>query len=262
MRRWVFLVVLLSGTSQAQDFDHSHGAWDALLKRDVVVAADGKSSRVRYESVARDREGLHRYLQTLSAVEERQFQGWNKEQRMAFLINAYNAFMVEKILARYPDIRSVWDFGKLFGNPFKDEFFSLLGKKSSLDGIEHGILRAPGAYDEPRVHFALNCASVGCPMLRAEAYVPDRLETQLEDQAVRFLSDRERNRMRDGRLEVSKIFDWYARDFSSPEKFFSRYAALLADGADQQDLVRNGKAPLSFLDYDWSLNAFPSSSPR
>ena len=151
------------------------------------------------------------YLASLSKVDEKEFRSWPREEQMAFLINAYNAFTVEKILTRYPDIGSIWDFGKVFGNPFKDEFFTLLGRKMSLDAIEHGTLRK--SYREPRVHYALNCASVGCPMLREEAYVAARLERQLEEQAVRFLSDRSRNRFRDGRLEVSKIFDWFKEDF-------------------------------------------------
>jgi hypothetical protein len=171
---------------------------------------------------------------------------------MAFLINAYNAFTVEKILTRYPDIRSIWDFGKIFGNPFKDEFFMLLGRKMSLDGIEHGLLRKN--YREPRVHFAVNCASVGCPMLREEAYAAARLERQLEEQAVRFLSDRSRNRYRDGRLEVSKIFDWFKDDFEPRQAYFVRYAKALG--------YPGGEVPLTFLDYDWSLNDSRSSSRR
>jgi len=171
---------------------------------------------------------------------------------MAFLINAYNAFTVEKILSRYPDLRSIWDFGRIFGNPFKDEFFTLLGRPMSLDGIEHGLLRKD--YRDPRVHYAVNCASVGCPMLREEAYVAARLERQLEEQAARFLSDRSRNRWHDGRLEVSKIFDWFREDFEPRQAYFARYASLLG--------YPGGEAPLSFLDYDWSLNDFRSSSPR
>ena len=171
---------------------------------------------------------------------------------MAFLINAYNAFTVEKILTRYPDIRSIWDFGKLFGNPFKDEFFSLFGRKFSLDRIEHDTLRKD--YRDPRIHYAVNCASVGCPMLREEAYVAARLEQQLEEQARRFLSDRSRNRVRAGRLEVSKIFDWFKEDFEPREQYFARYARELGTG---------GRAlPLAFLDYDWALNDSRSSSPR
>jgi len=185
-------------------------------------------------------------------VEEKEFKGWPREEQMAFLINAYNAFTVEKILTRYPDLRSIWDFGKVFGNPFKDEFFSLLGRKMSLDGIEHGLLRKN--YREPRVHYAVNCASVGCPMLREEAYVAARLERQLEEQATRFLSDRSRNRYRDGRLEVSKIFDWFKEDFEPRQAYFARHARLLG--------YPGGEAPLFFLDYDWSLNDSRSSSRR
>jgi hypothetical protein len=215
-----------------------------------VVLEGGKASQFRYADV--DRNALKAYLASLSKVEEKEFKGWSREEQMAFLINAYNAFTVEKILTRYPDIRSIWDFGKIFGNPFKDEFFMLLGRKMSLDGIEHGVLRKN--YREPRVHFAVNCASVGCPMLREEAYVAARLERQLEEQAVRFLSDRSRNRYRDGRLEVSKIFDWFKEDFEPRQAYFKRYAKALG--------YPGGDVPLTFLDYDWSLNDSPSLSRR
>jgi hypothetical protein len=173
---------------------------------------------------------------------------------MAFLINAYNAYTVEKILTRYPDLKSIRDFGTVFGNPWKDRFFRLLGREASLDGIEHEMLRKPGAYDDPRVHFAVNCASIGCPMLREEAYVAARLDRQLEEQAARFLSDHSRNRFSNGRLEVSKIFDWFKEDFGVREKFLARFAQALADSPEAQRAVAEGRAPLSFLDYDWTLN--------
>ena len=240
--------LLLFVTHSAFGFDH--GQWDALLKKNVVVLEGGKASQFRYGGV--DRKALQAYLATLSKVDEKEFKSWSREEQMAFLINAYNAHTVEKILTRYPDIRSIWDFGKIFGNPFKDEFFTLLGRKMSLDGIEHGMLRKN--YREPRVHYAVNCASVGCPMLREEAYVAARLDRQLEEQAVRFLSDRSRNRYRDGRLEVSKIFDWFKEDFEPREKYFARYAKVLG--------YPGGEVPISFLDYDWSLNDSRSSSRR
>jgi hypothetical protein len=254
-------------------FDHSHAAWNALLQKHVVVTDGGKASRVRYAAFAQDRAQLKAYLDSLARVGEAEFDGWSRAQRMSFLINAYNAFTAEKILVRHPDIKSIWDFGKVFGNPFKDEFFTLLGRKTSLDGIEHGMLRKKGAYDEPRVHFAVNCASIGCPMLREEAYVAARLDAQLEEQAVRFLSDRSRNRFNasTGALEVSRIFDWFKEDWTSGyrgldgrqapitsrEQYFARYANLLADSAAQRALVETGKAPLAFLDYDWALNDAP-----
>lgn len=246
--------MLAAPFANAQAFDHAHKAWDALVKRHVVVLQGGKVSQVRYSEFAKDRPALKAYLDSLSKVGETQFNGWSKPERMAFLVNAYNAFTVEKVLTRYPNLKSIRDFGTVFGNPWKDRFFRLFGRETTLDGIEHGMLRKPGAYNEPRVHFAVNCASVGCPMLREEAYVPARLERQLEEQAVRFLSDRTRNRFAEGRLEVSKIFDWYKEDFGVREQYFARYANVLADAADGRRLVAAGKAQLAFLEYDWSLN--------
>ena len=251
-------LALVSGQALAQAFDHSHRAWDALLKKHVVVQKGAHASQLRYAAMAQDRAALKRYLDSLSGVSEGEFNAWSRPQQMAFLINAYNAFTVEKILTRYPDIGSIWDFGKLFGNLFKDEFFSLFGHRASLDWIEHGMLRK--RYAEPRVHYAVNCASIGCPMLREEAYVAERLERQLEEQTMRFLSDRSRNRFAEGRLQVSKIFDWFKEDFEPRGRYFARYAALLADGPEERTLIAEARVPLSFLDYDWSLNDFRSSS--
>jgi hypothetical protein len=249
----LILALLLWASSAAAAFDHSHAAWDALLKKHVVVLEGGHTSQLRYAGMARERPALKVYLENLSRVNEAEFKAWSRNEQMAFLINAYNAFTVEKVLVRYPDIGSIWDFGKVFGNPFRDRFFILLGGPKSLDDLEHGILRK--AYREPRIHFAVNCASVGCPMLREEAYVAARLVRQLEQQAERFLSDRSRNRFRDGQLEVSKIFDWFREDFEPREQYFRRYARSLG-------LPPDASPPLVFLDYDWSLNDSRSSSPR
>lgn len=247
--------------SAAHAFDHSHAAWTALLKKHVVVIDGGKASKANYTGFAQDRAALKSYLDSLSGVPATEYAGWKKTEQLAFLINAYNAFTVEKILTRYPDLKSIRDFGSVFGNPWKDKFFSLFGKPMTLDGIEQDTIRAPGAFDDPRIHFAVNCASIGCPMLREEAYVPDRLDRQLEEQAERFLSDRTRNRYAGGVLEVSKIFDWYKKDFSSGyrgiasvEQFLGKYATLLADKPEDQKAVREGKVKVKHLDYDWSLN--------
>ncbi|MDH3287170.1 MAG: DUF547 domain-containing protein [Betaproteobacteria bacterium] len=264
------LAQLAAGSAIAQGFDHEYKAWDALVKKHVVLIDGGKASRVRYDGFAEDRAALTSYLDSLSRVTKQQFTGWSKAQRMAFLINAYNAFTIEKILMRYPDIDSIWDFGKLFSNPFKDRFFRLLGTELSLDDIEHGMLRRPGAYDEPRVHFAANCASIGCPMLREEPYVAASLEAQLEEQTRRFLSDRTRNRFdpRGGRLEVSRIFDWFEADWTSGyrgfegkspplhsrRQFLATYADLLADNPGHRRVIRAQKVEIAFLDYDWGLN--------
>ncbi len=269
----LFLTLLLSAlslTSAAQSFDHAHQSWDALLKKHVVLIDGGKASQVRYAGFAQDRAALKAYLGTLSKVTQAEFNGWTKPQQMAFLTNAYNAYTVEKILTRYPNIKSIWDFGKIFGNPFKDRFFTLLGREFSLDMIEHETLRKPGSYNEPRVHFAVNCASVGCPMLREEPYVAERLDAQLEEQTRRFLADRSRNRYnpQGNALEVSEIFKWFSEDWTSGyrgfdgkgvamqsrEQFFAKYANLLADPPAQQNTIAERKAGLRYLDYDWVLN--------
>ena len=246
------LALLLFLPMAAQALDHSYAQWDALLKKHVVVLDGGKASRLRYAAMAQDRAALKRVLEALSGATQAEFSAWSEAQQVAFLVNAYNAFMVEKVLTRYPGLASVWDFGKLFGNPFKDEFFMLLGRKASLDWIEHEALRK--RYREPRIHYAVNCASVGCPMLREEAYVAARLDAQLEEQAARFLSDRTRNRLSGGSLEVSRIFDWYGEDFEPRRTYFARHAARLADDEPGRALIMAGKAPLRFLEYDWALN--------
>ncbi len=266
----LLLLSLTIGSAAAQGFDHEHKAWTALLKKHVVLLDGAKASQVRYAGLQQDRAALKDYLGTLSKVTRQEFDAWSKPQQMAFLINAYNAFTVEKILARHPDLKSIWDFGKVFGNPFRDRFFKLLGREFTLDGIEHETLRKPGAYDEPRVHFAVNCAALGCPMLREEAYVAVRLDAQLEEQARRFLADRSRNRYNaeSGRLEVSRIFDWFKEDWNSGyrgfegnaapvrsrEQYFAGYALLLADAPEHRKRVQDQKAEIRFLDYDWGLN--------
>lgn len=242
-------------------FDHTHSQWDALTKRHVAWLPGGHASQVDYAGFKADRPALKRYLDGLSAVTQSEYDGWSKSQKLAFLLNAYNAFTVELVLSEYPKLKSIKDLGSLITSPWKKRFFSLLGKPRHLDDIEHGMIRAPGVFDEPRVHMAANCASIGCPALRNEAYVADRLEAQLEDSVLRFLSDRSRNRFnaQTGKLEVSRIFDWYGKDFAaragSVEAWLAKYADQLADDPAHRQLIREGKAKLAFLEYDWALNS-------
>jgi hypothetical protein len=253
-------------SAQAQTgFDHNHAAWTALLKRHVVLLDGGKASQVRYAGMAQDRMALKAYTDSLSAVPATgsgvAFATFSPAQQMAFLINAYNAFTVELILTRYPKLNSIKDLGTLLSNPWKPKFIRLLGAEMSLDNIEHDTLRAKGRYDDPRIHFAVNCASVGCPMLREEAFVADRLEAQLDEQALRFMSDRSRNRLQGDKLLLSKIFDWYGADFKSGHKgitslgaFAARYANQLADATADRERIRAAGVQIGFLDYDWKLN--------
>lgn len=261
--RWIGALAAALACTGAGAFDHGYAAWDALLKKHVRYVENGNASRADYAGLKRDGAALQAVTDDFSKVPRAEFDGWTKPQQQAFLINAYNAFTIRKILTRYPDIRSIRDFGTVFGNPWKDSFFTLFGESSTLDAIEHGMLRKEGVYDEPRVHVAVVCGSIGCPMLRNEAFVAPRLEAQLEDAMRRFMSDRTRNRYNreSGRLEVSRIFDWYGKDFekghhgfASLKATFARYADLLADRPEDRARVRAGEAPIGFLEYDWSLN--------
>lgn len=267
MRRRIVLglpMLVPVGRSYAQPtFDHTHAPWTALLKKHVVVLRGGQATQVRYAGFIGDRKLLQAYLGTLSAVSESAFKSFSPVQQQAFLINAYNAYTVELILTKYPDLASIRDLGSLLTTPWKRKWVHLLGATVSLDDIEHEMLRKRGRYDEPRVHFAVNCASIGCPALREEAFVGERLEAQIEEQTVRFLSDRSRNRYNAerARIEVSRIFDWYGEDFrlghrgiASLPAFFARHADRLADAASDRDRIRTQKVEITFLDYDWKLN--------
>jgi Protein of unknown function, DUF547 len=252
------LLLLLSGLAQAE-FDPSYAAWNRLVGKHVKWLPDNQQSRVDYAAFKVDRAALKTVLDELSAVPRSEFDAWPREQRMAFLINAYNAFTVELILSRFPDLKSIKDLGSLFKSPWKIEFFTLLGERHHLDWIEHEQLRP--LYKDPRVHGAVNCASIGCPALRNEAFTAARLEAQLEDGMRRFMADRTRNRVRDGRLEVSEIFKWFRQDFEQGhqgldklEDVFARYAAQLSDQPDEQARLRERVLPIGYLDYDWSLN--------
>lgn len=254
---------LLAALPVRAAFDHSHAQWNALLVKHVRLIAGGNASQLDYAGIKAERATLDAYLAHLSAVPAAEYGRWSREQKLAFLINAYNAFTVALILGAYPGLKSIKDLGGFLRSPWKKKFFRLLGAERSLDDIEHEVIRAPGMFDEPRIHAAVVCASIGCPMLRNEAFLAERLENQLEDGMRRFMSDRSRNRFAParGRLEVSKIFDWYGEDFGKSHRgfdsltgTFARYAAQLADTADDQARIRHGDYELVFLDYDWRLN--------
>ncbi|MGE5616766.1 MAG: DUF547 domain-containing protein, partial [Bacillota bacterium] len=234
LRIFVFSMLALFA-SPSFAYDHAYKAWDDLLKAHVTYIQNGTASRVNYTALARDHDKLKAVLDDFSKVERKEFNAWTKPQQEAFLINAYNAYTIEKILTRYPNIKSIRDFGTVFGNPWKDKFFTLFGESFYLDRIEHETLRAPGVYDEPRVHVAVVCASIGCPMLRNEAFVADKLDAQLDDAMRRFMSDRSRNRYNPATrsLEVSKIFDWYGKDFEKGNKGFTSVKQTLSRYADQ-----------------------------
>lgn len=264
----VALLLLITGPTWAQSFDH--GIWNTLLQQHVVVIQNGTATQVDYDGFLSDRDHLTRYLDTLAAVSQQRFDRWSESERLAFLINAYNAWTVELILTEYPGLESIKDLGSLFRSPWKKSFIPLLGQTRSLDDIEHGLIRgAEGdnrGYNEPRIHFAVNCASIGCPALRPEAYTGAQLEMQLQQAATNFLSDRSRNRVdfnreKGGAALVSSIFKWYREDFEtgwrgahSLGEFLALYADALGLDDKKTEALRNGQIKIKFLDYDWSLN--------
>lgn len=245
--------------AQAMPLDHGYAAWDALLHKHVKWLPDQKQSRVDYKGLLAERAALQKVLAEWSGVTVAQFTAFNREQQMAFLINAYNGFTLELVLTRYPRLQSIKDLGSLLQSPWKNKFFTLLGERQHLDWIEHEMLRP--RYADPRIHAAIVCASIGCPALRPEAFTAPKLDAQLEDGLRRFLADRTRNRMEGGRLQVSSLFKWFKDDFekghqgfSRIEDVFARYADLLTDLPAEREKLRAKTVAISHLDYDWSLN--------
>jgi len=257
------LLLLVPVPGQAEPFDHEHATWNLLVKNNVHWNLNRTASQVNYAGFQKTHDFLKRYLFSLSAVTRTEFDTFRREQQLAFLINAYNAFTVELILTEYPEVTSIKELGSLFSSPWKRKFFLLLGESQNLDGIEHELIRGSGRYDEPLIHFAVNCASIGCPALLDEAFVAEKLDQQLLESTERFLSDRSRNRFdaRTGTLEISSIFDWYAEDFSkgwrgydSLNDFFRTHADWITDDAESVEKLREAALRIEFLDYDWSLN--------
>lgn len=253
------LVALLATPAPAAEFDHR--PWDALLRSHVTVLRSGQASVVNYAGFAAARARLQRYLESLAEITPAEFDRWSSGEQLSCLINAYNAWTVWLVLEGYPRIESIKELGSVFSSPWKKKFVSLLGATRSLDDIEHGLIRGSGRFADPRIHFALNCASVGCPALRAEAYVATRLDTQLEEQTRQFLADRTRNRLEGGALRVSAIFNWYRQDFEKGWRgarnlisFLALYGDALGLTDDQHGQLVRGKLAVEFLDYDWRLN--------
>jgi hypothetical protein len=179
----------------------------------------------------------------LAAVTQAQFDALAKSDQIAFLLNAYNYHTVALIVGHYPLKTGIRDIEK----PWDKKFVTLFGARVSLNHIEHELLRK--RYDEPRIHFALNCASKGCPPLAREPYRGAELDRQLDRAANEFLSDTTRNRVQDGKLWLSQILDWYGADFEKKYGNFDTYVTTT--------LKLDGKYKVKFLEYDWSLNEAP-----
>lgn len=239
-----------------------HASWTELLEQNISPINKGHSTAVDYAAFKSQESELQVYLDKLSEVSRADFDAWSKEKQLAFLINAYNAWTVEFILTEYPDLESIKDLGSLFSSPWDKEFIPLLGKKISLNNIEHDLIRGSDRYNDPRIHFAVNCASIGCPALREEAYTADNLEQQLTQQTERFLTDTSRNYIKGDSFYLSSIFKWYGDDFEvgfrgtkSIQSFIGLYAEALTLNTQQALTLKNQDFNVKFLDYNWKLNA-------
>lgn len=258
LRIFACMILLLPAYASA-DFDH--GEWDGLLREHVRVQDGGIATQLDYSGMATDRPVLKTYLAGAAMVPRSTFDSWSTAAQLAFLINVYNASTVDVILEEYPNIDSIKDIGFLFSSAWNQKFASLFGEPVTLDEIEHGMIRGWERYHEPRIHFAVNCAAIGCPALRGEAFVSDKLELQLEDSTKKFLADRSRNYFDNGRMNISSIFDWYEEDFEkgwrgidSVAEFLAGYATELEVDAATENRLRANDIRIRYLRYDWGLN--------
>lgn len=229
-----------SGIQDGQgSFDH--GVFDALLRSHVR-----ESGRVDYAGLVRDREKLRSVLEGMAAAE---VETLSRDELLAFFINAYNAYTLDLIAEHYP-VASIKDIG----SPWTTSRCEVGGYTVSLNDIEHRILRPIELFDDPRMHFAINCASVGCPLLRPEAYVGSRIDDQLESSVKSCLRDSRYVALGSGEVEVSRILSWFKEDFVEKHGSLSRFLIPYVTDEVAAVLQESGDDAIGFLGYDWSLN--------
>lgn len=259
------LLVLATTVASAREAAFDDTEWKGLLAAHVQEIRDGHASDVDYAGMRADRALLTRYLARVALVPRAHFDSWSTEDQLAFLVNVYNAATIELVLTGSPGLHSIKELGTLWRSPWKIAFVHVFGQTYTLDEIEHSLILESGRYHDPRVHFAINCASKGCPALRPEAYRGADLDRQLEDQAVRFLGDRARNGRNGSTLTLSPIFRWYRSDFeggwrdaTSLYAFLARYREALSLSRQELANLVAGRISVAWSDYDWSLNSAPS----
>ncbi len=244
--RIILFFCLSCGTAALAAPDWVNATVDNTLYAELL-AKYVKNGVVNYHGFKENENKLNQYLRIL---EETDTETLSRNEQFAFYINAYNAWTIKLILSAYPGIQSIKDLGGLFESPWKKKIARIDGKILTLDNIENDILRP--RFKDPRVHFAINCASKSCPPLQSEPYRGDILDQQLTEVTEAFINDPDRNRLEGNTLYVSKIFKWYSEDFGDDiVGFFIKYAK----GAMRQKLKKDRKQiEIEYLDYDWSLN--------
>ena len=237
----------------AQDVDHS--LFTALLQAHVT-----DEGMVDYDAFAAS-GAFDEYLELLNRTDPASL---SRNSQLALWLNAYNAWTID-LINLHDERESIRNINKTLGlaikGPWTQPLATVGGVTYTLDDIEHGIIRKE--FDDPRIHFALVCAAVSCPPLRREAYIGTRLNDQLNDQSKRFLLEfPEKNRVNldEGTVYLTKVFDWYARDFGKNDREIVKYLARFFPPGPERTLLASGKARIRFTDYDWALNIYYSSS--
>ncbi len=248
------ILVSLLLISKAIAFDHS--LWDVELKKYIHPSKEGHGTQVNYLLWKKKITPLNTYLKSLSALSLSEFEKFDHNEKSAFLINAYNSFTVKLILKHYP-VKSIKNIGSFFSSPWKKKFFHFLGRKSSLDYIEHQLIRKK--YGITMAHFSIVCASISCPPLMPYAFTQKNLSASLKKGASNFLYDSSKNRWdkKKGVLYLSKIFDWFEGDFNqsyhSVKKFLVPY---LTKNKNEENILMSQKTKIKYLNYDWKLNDY------
>lgn len=220
------------GFKQKVKFTFEHSTLDYLLVKYVT-----ERGRVDYEGFKSDHKLLSEYISSLK--NNRPNDTWSKEEKLAYWINAYNALTIDLIIRNYP-LKSIKNIDK----PWNQRLWKFGDKWLNLNDIEHQILRK---MDEPRIHFAIVCASETCSKLRNEAFTAEKLESQLTKATEEFLDDSNKNELSENNIKISKIFKWFAKDFKTD--------GTLIDFLNQYSKVKiSGKAKKSYKDYSWDLN--------
>lgn len=230
-----------------------HSAWDRLLKTYVRPSADG-ITRVNYASFkARDHSALKHYLGDLQSINPNRL---DRNEQFAFYVNLYNAKTIDIVLDHYPvaSIKKILLGGGLFaalsGGPWKAKVVKVNGTALSLDDIEHGILRK--SFKDPRVHYAVNCASIGCPNLATKAYTGANLDAQLDAGARSYVNHPRGLRVEGRSVVASSIYDWFKEDFGGTDQGVIRHAQNYTDPALAKRLT--AAKSIGSFEYDWSLN--------
>lgn len=256
---------------KSDKFDHTYSAYNSLLNKYL------QNAKVDYQGFIKSRAAFEQFLKSIGAVNEDDYQNWTEEQRLAYWINAYNAFTIKAIIDHFPIKRSFSLVG-IFYAPSNSILqikgvwtklkFRAVSRMVTLDEIEHQILRKK--FNEPRIHMAINCASISCPDLSSEAYTADKLEVQLSEASSNFVNNPDKGvyiKQKNGRVKLSKIFKWFGDDFIpkyGSEKLFKNYSlkenAVLdfvtnyIESEITKEYLMNNKLKIGYLSYDWHLN--------